>query len=85
MWEVELSDRATDVYLAADDKISRGIERAIDKLVEASMPRGAKKLKGHRDEYRLRVGSLRILYTVYNREKRIRVTDIEKRGQAGLY
>ena len=40
------------------------LRNAIEALAENPRPQGCKKLKGHDDAYRIRVGDVRILYTV---------------------
>jgi mRNA-degrading endonuclease RelE of RelBE toxin-antitoxin system len=67
-----------------DPATAARIAAKLKELLASFFPAGAKKLKGHTDDYRLRVGPWRILYTVDKREKQIFVTDIEKRGQAGI-
>ena len=87
MWNVQLSNEAEGQYLAIEHEgLARRIERQIDELQMSFFPQGAIKLEPkHENRYRIRVGGYRILYRVFKKEQRILVTDIDKRGQAGLY
>lgn len=54
----------------------RRIKEAIEKLPSGDI----KKLKGYKDDYRLRVGDLRVLYSV--EDDIIIIKDVLPRGQA---
>jgi mRNA interferase RelE/StbE len=57
------------------------VRRAIDSLAEDPRPRGAQKLAG-RDDYRIRVGDYRIVYTVVDAEQLVIVARIAHRREA---
>lgn len=40
------------------------ISHSIDMLAENPRPHGCKKLKGNRDEWRIRIGDYRVLYSI---------------------
>jgi mRNA-degrading endonuclease RelE of RelBE toxin-antitoxin system len=86
-WDVELSKEAEREFLAIKDKqLARRIEQRIDQLETTFFPPGATKLEPkNENRCRIRVGGYRIVYRVFKAEKRILVTVIDKRGQAGLY
>jgi len=50
-------------------------------LARNPRPSGCKKLKGHKDIWRIRVGDYRIVYTVDDREMVIRVGRIAHRRE----
>ncbi len=87
-WNVTVS-RGAEKSLAAiakgDAEAAEQIASKLRELASTFLPSGSKKLKGRQDEYRIRVGDYRILYKVIKREKLVKVTTIDKRGQAGLY
>jgi mRNA interferase RelE/StbE len=57
----------------------RKIAASIDNLELNPRPRGFKKLKGQEDLYRIRTGNFRIVYTVDDNRKVIRVLIIRNR------
>lgn len=52
----------------------------IDELENNPYPNGSKKLVGFENVYRLRVGTYRIVYEVYNKKLVIIIIDIDVRG-----
>lgn len=64
------------------DKLPKNEKMRIVKAIEV-LPNGEdiKKLKGHSDLFRLRVGDYRIIYTVDNGELTVYVIDAGNRGE----
>ena len=64
------------------DKLPKNERIRIARAIE-TLPNGEdiKKLKGHNDLLRLRVGDYRIIYTIDNGELIIYVIDIDNRGE----
>jgi mRNA interferase RelE/StbE len=58
------------------------IRQEIRNLSEDPRPSGARKLKGKQDIYRVRVSDYRVLYTVDDREKKIRILSVLARKEA---
>ena len=82
MYRVELSSRAFKSLKRLESAIRR---RVLEKLVSLRwepIPRGAMKLKGEKDVYRLRVRDYRILYKVLWDEGVVLVFKIEHRRKA---
>lgn len=64
-------------HIQAQDKTTRQrLKAAIEKLPDGDI----KKLQGYKNDYRLRVGDLRVLYSVEN--DIIKIKDVLPRGQA---
>ena len=63
-YEIEVSRSAERQLkkLVRDDR--QRVARAINGLTSEPRPRGARKLQGYEDAYRIRVGVLRIVYSV---------------------
>lgn len=55
------------------------LEQAIDGLASEPRPRGALKLGGSLPLYRLRVGEYRVIYSVFDQEKLVKVVDVQRR------
>ena len=78
MYQIQIQKRAKKFI----DKLPQNEKQRIVRAIEA-LPVGddIKKLKGHDDLLRLRVGDYRILYTVDHGELLIIVIDVGNRGQ----
>jgi mRNA interferase RelE/StbE len=70
----ELTDLPRDTQLRIWDKIVA--------LADNPRPDGCKKLKGTQDTYRIRIGSYRVLYEVYDKKLLVIVVKISTRGGA---
>lgn len=58
-------DKKVESFIKKQSKpIAKRIAEAISNLAENHRPPGSKKLQGYDNEYRIRVGDIRILYTV---------------------
>ena len=77
-YRVELSRRAEKEVLKLDDAMFARVKSAIDGLSETPRPSGVRKLQGRENDWRIRVGQLRILFSIDDVSKLIlvhRVTD----------
>jgi mRNA interferase RelE/StbE len=63
-FRVEYAPRARKQFLALPKAIQEQLGPAIDALADDPHPAGCKKLKGSDVDYRIRVGSYRVLYEV---------------------
>ena len=64
---------------ALEDGVFRRIDRKIVALAENPRPAGCKKLKGHRDQWRIRVGDWRVIYFVDDSAKCATITRVAHR------
>ena len=80
MYEVFLSKKAEKQLDSLQDSIALPIIAAIDKLAENPRPQGFKKLRG-RDAYRIRQGSYRVIYEIYDDELLVDVIAIGHRRE----
>ena len=82
MYRVELSREAQRYYERCDKIVAKKLARCFQALERD--PRGGnnvKALKGHfAGSYRYRVGDLRVVYTIYEREVIVYVITIAKRS-----
>lgn len=80
MFYVELSRRARKEFNSLnDEKIRKVLEHLKLDPVPAKFY-DIRKLEGSRDSFRIRIGKVRILYTIIWNDKVILVSRIEKRG-----
>jgi mRNA interferase RelE/StbE len=63
------------------DSVSARIFPKIKALATDPRPRGAKKLRGGTDEWRIRIGDYRVIYTIDDENRIARVTRIAHRRE----
>lgn len=78
-YTVSISNNARKQLKEIPATYAKQIRNHIDKLAENPRPHGSIKLKGYEDEYRIRVGVYRILYTINDKEIRVEVIAIGHR------
>lgn len=77
-YRVELESRARRELFDLPEKPQQAFERIIDTLQNNPRPQGAKKLTGS-EEYRIRWGDYRMLYTIDDKSRIVRVYRIGHR------
>lgn len=81
MYSVIIERNALKSLAAIPDKDAKKITKAIDELAKNTRPNGVKKLKGHDDLYRIKVGNYRIIYEINDGELVIVVVEIGHRKE----
>lgn len=81
MYEVRLRKTAEKYLNKLSGKMYRAIRAKIEELKTNPVPGDAIPLKGYSDTYRIRLGSIRIIYEVYQDQLIILIIDIGQRGQ----
>ncbi len=66
---------------ALDDALFGRIDRKILALADTPRPVGCKKLKGHRDQWRVRIGDWRVVYIIDDLDQVVNVTRIAHRRE----
>ncbi len=66
---------------ALDDALFARIDRKILALAEDPSPPGCKKLRGYKDQWRIRVGDWRVLYAVDDAVKLVSITRVAHRRE----
>jgi mRNA interferase RelE/StbE len=79
---VEVKPSAQKELEALPDSVLRRAVRKIEYLSQTPRPQGCKKLKGYKDQWRLRVGDWRVVYIIDDEAKLVSVTRIAHRRQA---
>ena len=80
-YSLEIKQSAQKELDALDDALFNRIDRKILVLAENPRPAGCKKLKGYKDQWRVRVGDWRVVYIVDNTAKLVSVTRIAHRRE----
>ena len=81
-WQVTLLREPKKVLAKVPADLRRRLLDALHRLEADPRPTGCKKLQGHDDLYRQRVGDWRIVYAVRSAQGIILVTEIAPRGSA---
>jgi mRNA interferase RelE/StbE len=80
-YRIEVTPRARRDIRALRGAVRQRIVDAIDGLKDEPRPHGVEKIRGMPDAWRLRVGSLRICYQVFDREVRVSIVRIGDRKE----
>ena len=79
-WQVIIHRKAEKIIKRLDGDILERIRRAIRELTYEPRPSGVKKLVGHENLYRIRVGDWRIIYAIEDDKLIVLVLEISPRG-----
>jgi mRNA interferase RelE/StbE len=78
---LEIKQSAQRELDALDDALFARIDRKILALADNPRPSGCKKLKGYKDQWRVRAGDWRVLYIIDDAAKLVTVTRIAHRRE----
>jgi len=65
----------------ASGRDSERLRRAIASLADEPRPQGVKKIRGAEQAYRIRVGSYRVVYDVYDHENLVLLLQVARRTE----
>lgn len=83
MFEIHIDNQPGDFLQKLDEKLQRRIIRKIDSLKDNPFPNNSKRVINREDKtFRIRVGDYRVLYVVFQKEKGILISKIDKRSRA---
>ncbi len=82
MYRIEVARSALKSLARIPQPYQRRIRDRIRTLATNPRPPGVKKLRGDRDYYRIRIGDYRVLYTVNDKERIVRIAVIAHRREA---
>jgi mRNA interferase RelE/StbE len=80
-YALEIKQSAQKGLDALDDTLFTRIDRRILALADNPRPAGCKKLKGYKDQWRIRVGDWRVLYIIDATAKLTIVTRLANRRE----
>ena len=66
---------------ALDNALFARIDRKIMSLADHPRPAGCKKLRGYKDQWRIRVGDWRVVYIIDDAAKRVSITRVAHRRE----
>jgi mRNA interferase RelE/StbE len=66
---------------ALTDSVLGRIASKIGSLADSPRPAGCKKLKGYKDQWRIRIGDWRVVYIIDDAAKVVRVTRVAHRSE----
>jgi mRNA interferase RelE/StbE len=66
---------------ALDNALFTRIDRKILALADQPRPPGCKKLKGYKDQWRIRVGDWRVVYIIDDAAKRVSIARVAHRKE----
>ncbi|ELP56564.1 MULTISPECIES: type II toxin-antitoxin system RelE family toxin [Microcystis] len=78
-YQIRLKTSAAKEFKKLPSSIRQRVSDSLEKLQQDPRPSGVVKLKGEDKMYRLRVGDYRIVYTIEDNDKIIKVTRIGHR------
>lgn len=80
-YSLEIKSSAQKELDALDDALFSRIDRKILALAENPRPPACKKLRGYKDQWRIRVGDWRVLYVVDDATKLVSITRVAHRRE----
>jgi len=80
-YTVEVKPPARKELEALPDRVLARVVRKLESLGETPRPAGCKKLKGYKDQWRIRVGDWRIVYLIDDTAKLVSITRIAHRRE----
>jgi mRNA interferase RelE/StbE len=80
-YSVQVKPSARKELEALPDNVLARVVQRLESLCHAPRPTGCKKLKGYKDQWRVRVGDWRVVYIIDDAAKLISVTRIAHRRE----
>ena len=80
-YSLEIKRSAQKELDALDDALFARIDRKILALAGNPRPAGCKKLKGYKDQWRIRIGDYRVIYSIDNATRTVTVTHVAHRRE----
>jgi mRNA interferase RelE/StbE len=80
-YAVELKPSARKELESLPDSVLPRVVRRLELLAHDPRPAGCKKLKGYKDQWRLRIGDWRVVYVVEDKARLVSVTRIAHRRE----
>jgi len=80
-YSLEIKHSAQRELDSLDDSVFTRIDRKILALADNPRPAGRKKLRGYKDQWRVRVGDWRVVYLINDAAKLVTITRVAHRRE----
>lgn len=80
-YSIQIKPSAVKELDVLDDSVFGRIDAKIMRLADDPRPAGCKKLIGHRDLWRIRIGDWRIIYIIDDRRQVVSITRVAHRRE----
>jgi len=80
-YSLEIKQSAQKELDSLDDAVFKRVDRKILALADNPRPPGCKKLRGYRDQWRIRVGDWRIVYFIDDAARLVTITRVAHRRE----
>ena len=80
-WQIIIHRKAEKTLKRLSGEILERMRQAVRSLSENPRPKGYKKILGHDNLYRIRVGDWRIIYAIENEKMIVLVLEVAPRGR----
>jgi mRNA interferase RelE/StbE len=80
-YSVKVKPTARKELEALPDNVLARVVRKLEALAETPRPAGCKKLKGYKDQWRVRIGDWRVVYIIDDAARVVSVTRIAHRRE----
>jgi len=80
-YSLEIKQSAQKELDSLDDAVFKRVDRKILALAGTPRPRGCKKLRGYRDQWRIRVGDWRVVYFIDDAARLVTITRVAHRRE----
>lgn len=80
-YAVEVKSSARKELESLPDKVLERVVSKLQSLARDPRPAGCKKLKGYKDQWRIRIGDWRVVYIIDDTDKLVSVTRIAHRRE----
>jgi mRNA interferase RelE/StbE len=81
-YSVEIKPTARKELEALPDPLLARVVRKLELLADVPRPAGCKKLKGYKDQWRIRIGDWRVVYLIDETVKLVSIVRIAHRREA---
>ena len=80
-YSLEIKQSAQKELDSLDDAVFKRVDRKILALADNPRPPGCKKLRGYRDQWRIRVGDWRVVYFIDDAARLVTITRVAHRRE----
>lgn len=79
MNKITWTTKATKQLIKLDNRVKKSVVAGVDTLADFSQSQNVKALRNHKYDYRLRVGSYRVMFNYDGQVKIVKIEEVKKR------